>query len=185
MSVLSTIIGVIVCGLIVPAIGKMYYQIYQDIKKYNLNATKYKVSFKKYTNVFEVPLIKMKINGKLQYFIIDSGAENNVLTNATFKSLNPQSYTKLDIEDSIVTASGTTDKVPFIEMDLSYKKEVYNDVVFVVSDLTEAINYIKNKTNITIAGLLGSHFFHKYRWAIDFDERCVWINNTNAKHEKI
>ena len=48
-----------------------------------------------------------------------------------------------------------------------------------------AVDFIKEKSNITIVGILGSAFFDKYRWAIDFDERCIWINplETTQKDE--
>lgn len=46
MSVLSTVIGIVVGGLVLASVGKIYLGIYQTIKQQNLAANKYKVSLK-------------------------------------------------------------------------------------------------------------------------------------------
>ena len=61
MSVLSTVIGIIVGGMVLASVGKIYLGIYQTIKQQNLAANKYKVSFKKHFKKVKVTLIKMKV----------------------------------------------------------------------------------------------------------------------------
>lgn len=183
MSVINTIIGIVVGGFVVASVGKIYYEIYKAIKKHNLYDTKYEVSFKKHFKKVKVPLIKMKIAGELRYFVVDSGADNSVLSKTFYDSVDPKNFTDVNYSMKIITPNGETEERPFVEADLSFKKDVFEDIPFLVSDLTSVENHIKSISNIVIAGILGSSFFNKYKWAIDFDERCIWVNPLEAVQE--
>lgn len=180
MSVLSTVIGIIVGGLVVASVGKIYLSIYKTIKQQNFEANKYKVSFKKHFKKVKVPLIKMKIAGELRYFLVDSGATNNVIEKNFYNSVDPKYFNDLKFSDQIISTNGVTEKRPIVGANLSFKKDVFEDVTFIVADIAPAVEFIKNASNIVIAGILGSTFFEKYRWAVDFDERCIWINSLEA-----
>lgn len=43
----------------------------------------------------KVPLIKMKIAGQLKYFVVDSGADNSVLSKSFYDSVNKQFFVDL------------------------------------------------------------------------------------------
>lgn len=183
MSVVGTIIGMIVGGLVGASVVQMFYGIYKSIHRNNEFESKYKVSFKKHYKKVKVPLIKMKLGNDLRYFIVDSGAANCIMTQAAFETLQPDQYTDMKLSESIITANGDVHKVPIIETTLSFKKEKYEDLAFQVTPLTDVEKWIKEVSNITIAGILGSSFFTKYRWAIDFDERCIWVNQKEHSKE--
>lgn len=180
MSVLSTVIGIVVGGLVLASVGKIYLGIYQTIKQQNLAANKYKVSFKKHFKKVKVPLIKMKIAGELRYFLVDSGATNNVIAKDFYNSVDPKYFNDLKCSDHIISTNGTTERRPYVGSSLSFKRDVFEDIPFLVSDMTPAVEFIRQKSNIIIVGILGATFFEKYRWAIDFDERCIWINSFEA-----
>lgn len=185
MSVLSTIIGIIVGGMVLASVGKVYLGIYQTIKQQNLAANKYKVSFKKHFKKIKVPLIKMKVGEELHYFLVDSGATDNVISKSFFDTIDHKCFNDLHYAKPIVSANGTTKECPYMETTLSFKRDYFEDIPFLITDIKDAVDFIKEKSNITIVGILGSTFFDKYRWAIDFDERCIWINplETTQKDE--
>lgn len=176
MEIIGAICGIVLGLLVGAAVGKMIFKIYQDIRKHNESQEKFKVSFKKHFKKVNVPLIKMKINGQLRYFLVDTGSEMNVLSNEMFETLPKESYSKVVGQSVEITGfTGKTDEKPVILTNLSFKNDKYEDISFIVSDLSYVFNYIKDNSKIEIAGILGSYFFNKYRWSIDFDERCIWI----------
>lgn len=185
MNIVISIISLLVGLLLFGGICKIVVKIINDIKRCNQLDTKYKVSFNKHFNKVKVPLIKMKIAGQLKYFVVDSGADNSVLSKSFYDSTSKQFFTDLHYSQRILTPTGESTEQPFVETSLSYKKDIFEDIPFIVADLSTVENYVYDTAKISIAGILGSAFFNKYKWAIDFDERCVWVasQNKNIKNE--
>lgn len=176
MGIINAICIILFCVLVVGAILKGALMIYKDIRRHNMAQEKFKVSFKKHFGKVNVPLIKMKINGQLRYFLVDTGSEMSILSSEVFETLPKESYSKVIGQSVSVTGfTGKTDEKPVILTNLSFKNDKYEDVSFIISDISYVFNYIKDNSKIEIAGILGSYFFNKYRWSIDFDERCIWI----------
>lgn len=176
MEIINAICIILFCVLLVGAILKGALMIYKDMRRHNIAQEKFKVSFKKHFSKINVPLIKMKINGKLRYFLVDTGSEMNILGSEIFKTLPKESYSKVMGQSVSVTGfTGKTEEKPVILTNLSFKNDKYEDISFIISDITCIFNYIKDNSKIEIAGILGSCFFNKYRWSIDFNERCIWI----------
>lgn len=185
MNIVSLISGVVIGVLLLGFLSKVFVKIASAIKKHDQLDTKYKVSFDKHFNKVKVPLIKMKIAGQLKYFVVDSGADNSVLSKSFYDSVNKQFFVDLHYSQKILTPTGESTEQPFVETALSYKKDIFEDIPFIVADLSTVENYVYDTAKISIAGILGSAFFNKYKWAIDFDERCVWVvpQNKNIKNE--
>ena len=71
--------------LLILAFGLAFLII--DIKKRIDNQDKYKVCFKKGFKKCGLPLIKLKINGKLEWFLLDTGANDNYLKESYFNTI--------------------------------------------------------------------------------------------------
>lgn len=183
MEFVSIILACIVGVLVIIASFTILYRIVKSIKTQVDFKNKYKSSFTKYFHKLKVPIIKLKIGGDLRYFLIDSGAESNVLDKAIFEKLPKNSFTKLSEASDITSIAGNAVETFKISTNLSYKKEVYDNVEFNIVDLANVIEVVKSKSNINIVGILGSSFFSTYKWLIDFDERCIWISQNKTNNE--
>lgn len=179
------IIGYVFVGIVAVLVGyaaaTIYYSIIKSIKSQVDFDNKYKSSFSKYFHNLKVPVIKLKIGGELRYFLVDSGAETNILDKNILEKLPKKCYTKL-ADTSDITSVIPIDPVETskISAELTYKNEVYSDVEFDIVDLTNVINLVKSKSKIQVVGILGSEFFSKYKWLIDFNNRCLWISQSKA-----
>lgn len=58
----------------------------------------------------------------------------------------------------ILTPTGESTEQPFVETALSYKKDIFEDIPFIVADLSTVENYVYDTAKISIAGILGSAF---------------------------
>lgn len=184
MNLLCTTLIILVAGLVVISVAKIFINIHRNIKGQESFDKRYKVSFDKHFKKVKVPLIKMKIGGNLKYFIVDSGAEANILATDFFESLDPKYITQSDIEAQLISAEGSSTKALVVHIDLSFKKEKYPSIPFLVTKLVDATEWIQESTKICIAGILGSEFFAQYKWLIDFDERCIWVSQLDKEENE-
>lgn len=162
--------GYIGVGIVLLILGFGLAFLFNDIRNRINNSNKYRVCFKKGFKKCGLPLIKLKINGKLEWFLLDTGANSNVLKESYFNSLEEkpeilgeQKHNNTDNEiQSLV-----------IELDLSYNKVKFG---------LEKFNIIKLGTfentwnGYNIVGIIGSPFFERNKWAFDFENLVVWIN---------
>ena len=134
------------------------------------NSNKYKVCFKDGFKKCGLPLIKLKINGKLEWFLLDTGANANYLKESYFDKieLKPEMIGKTESNDSnnkLQTAD--------YNFDLSYNKARFQSEKFSVTTLN---TFNEPFQGYNIIGIIGSPFFSKHRFAFDFENLIVWIN---------
>ena len=53
-------------------------------------------------------------------------------------------------------------------------KRDYNEC-FLISDMDEVFSNIKTETGVLIHGILGSNFFAKYKYIIDYDSLALYV----------
>ena len=71
--------GYIGVGIILLILGFAMSFLIEDVRRKLRNSNKYRVCFKKGFKKCGLPLIKLKINGKLEWFLLDTGANDNYL----------------------------------------------------------------------------------------------------------
>lgn len=174
-----TTIGLIIWSVFVLGIiGVGFWQMISHIKrcidrdyKYCINI--HKEGFEK----LKAPLIKMKIKGKYKYFLVDSGAAKNLISKKAFQSISKEGD-EVKIVDNvhILGVSGKEDKaVPVIEETISVGRDKFVQNFMVSEEWETTREYIHDTCGIEIIGLLGSEFFQKARWLIDFDNLVIWV----------
>jgi len=148
----------------------MTYVIFDLNKKIN-NSNRYKISFKKEFHSIGVPLIKLKFNGKLEWFLVDTGSNVNYLRKNIYEELEVKPEI---IGNDIIKNSTCTTESNVIKINLSFNKTKFNDEKFHIMSIAPFDNGLfKGKYNII--GLIGNEFFEKYKLTIDFDKLIIWI----------
>lgn len=109
-----------------------------------------------------IPLIQLKLKGKLHYFLLDSGASNSVLDEKANIITNEP---VLDY-DELIAGFGDIRKVNIYELPL-FIDDVMVFQKFVVAPL-EIAEYIEESTGIRISGVIGIDFMYSYKAVIDF-----------------
>ena len=162
--------GYIGVGIVLLILGFGLAFIVTHFRAQYKNLNKYRVCFKKGFKKCGLPLIKLKINGKLEWFLLDTGANANYLKESYFDTieLQPAMIGKTESNDSnnkLQTAD--------YNFDLSYNKAVFQQEKFSVTTLN---TFNEPFQGYDIVGIIGSPFFSKYCFQFDFDELVVWIN---------
>lgn len=175
-----TTIGLIIWSVFVfGIISAGFYGMIKQIKgcldrefKYCINI--HKEGFDK----LKAPLIKMKIKNKYKYFLVDSGATHNILSKEAFKSISKKDD-EVKIVDNIailgVNGGDTNKAVPVIEETISVGRDKFVENFLVSEDWETTRKYISDNCGVEVIGLLGSEFFQKARWLIDFDNLVIWV----------
>lgn len=161
------ILMAIVVGL-AAAVVACVINIVEDIRRKNNSG----ISFKESMDLTELPVVTFYNHGKKLNFLIDTGsnissvARSALATGVDYKIVNK----KIDA----FGVEGVKVNNPICEMKVTYKNLEF-DEEFCVADLDEAFDIVKKESGVQIHGILGSKFFEKYKYVLDFKELKAYI----------
>ena len=141
--------------------------IIEDINKKN----KSKISFKEAMDLVELPIITFYNENKKLNFLLDTGSNVSYINNSILPSIN---HKILDKQNSTFGIEGNKVMNQFCSMDISYREQAFNEE-FSISNLDDAFNIIKQEDGVQLHGILGSRFFEKYRYVLDFKDLIAYI----------
>lgn len=130
-----------------------------------------KVSFKESMDLVGYPIITFYIGEKKLNFILDTGSNSSFINQSSLtEDLNYKALNK----GTVVTGFKSDAKVkPYISFEFYYKTCKFEDE-FCVVNLSQSFDTIKKESGVVVHGLLGSKFFQKYKYILDFDELIAY-----------
>lgn len=129
-------------------------------------------SFKELYDKAKMPIVPLIIFGKTYHFIIDTGADLNLIRTSFANNL-PEGFL-YEIEGSSVTGAGG-DVSTSQGADLEVEFEGYDFNVNVeVMPIDNALDLVGSKAGIEIIGILGNPFLHDNKWMLDFSKKLIW-----------
>lgn len=138
------------------------YEYYLGIKRLGKMDKHFKCS--------KLPTIKITINGTRYPFILDSGANTNVVDKSIVEALGlDKEAVKYNLEGTSGTVQGTQYKT---SMEFSYNNQVFQEE-FNTLDMKNIRDQLSS-IGIEAYGMLGAAFFEKHRWSLDFNKMVVW-----------
>jgi len=157
--------------ILMALLGSLYVftDMFSRIKKQN----KYRICFKESYKRTDLPVVSLKINGKYEWFLVDSGASCNLIKQSYFDTIKDKPKL-IENKSGIYTGSDQI-KSEYCSFDLSYKTTKFKGEIFNIAQLN-VFDINKSKYGMDIVGIVGSPFFNKYKWAIDFERMVIWIN---------
>lgn len=130
-----------------------------------------RISFRESMDLVELPIVTFMNNGRKLNFLLDTGASYSSINEAALEGL---SYVDTGETGFGIGIEGTVkEDRGYIRMDVGYRSQSYEDD-FQVVDLSQAFGMIKQECGINLHGILGSTFFQKYRYVLNFDELVVY-----------
>lgn len=158
LKIVIYVVAVIVLALII--------NVAEDIKEVN----KKRMSFKEALDLAEVPIVTFLNNDIKLNFLLDTGSSWSIINESMLPVLVTE---KLDTVMNIVAADGNKVPSEFCKMKVNYKNQEFeND--FAIKDLDEAFDVVKQESGVQIHGILGSDFFQKYKYVLDFKELIAY-----------
>lgn len=162
--------GYIGVGIILLILGFGLAYLFNDVRNRINNSNKYRICFKKGFKKCGLPLIKLKINGKLEWFLLDTGANANYLKESYFNGI--------EVKPKMISLTESRDsnnklKTSDYAFSLSYNKANLGEEKFSVTTLN---TFNEPFHGYNIVGIIGSPFFERNKWSFDFENLVVWIN---------
>lgn len=122
-------------------------------------------------------LVPMKLNGKVVYFLADTGASLSMLDSTQAEDLNFGLRSK--IGGTIVGSGGESAEVWHIKnVEVEFEgKKLYQ---FLAQDLSGVVDSIKKETDYKIAGIIGLPDMKALGWIIDTTNGRIYYDYSKA-----
>ena len=144
--------------------------IINKIEDYNKQKKRVDMSFREGLLLTDLPIITFYNGGDKVNFLLDTGASESIIDSTVIKKLH---YDSLDKKGTVFGMEGNVQETEYIKLSFDYKGHFYNDE-FQVVDMTASFSRVKAETGVTLSGILGSKFFTKYKYVLDFDELIAY-----------
>ena len=157
------IIGVVILVLAVAFIANTI----DDIRKRNNS----KISFKEAMDLVELPVVTFYNGDKKLNFLLDTGSNVCYINSCIIPLLV---HEKTDKEMDTIGIEGNKVSNQFCKMSVTYKNRVFEEE-FSIADLDGAFSVVKQESGVQIHGILGSKFFERYKYVLDFEKLIAYI----------
>lgn len=145
--------------------------IINGVENYCKQSKRVNMSFKEAMDLVELPVVTF-LNGKKKLnFLLDTGSNISQINSSVLPLLD---YKKIDGKDmDVMGIEGNKVNTKFCEMIITYKGQDFINE-FCIHNLDEAFAIIKEESGVQIHGILGSLFFQKYKYILDFNSLIVY-----------
>lgn len=157
------IVGVVILVLVVAFIVNTI----DDIRKRNNS----KISFKEAMDLVELPVVTFYNSNTKLNFLLDTGSNVSYINSSIIPLLVHEKIAK---EMDTIGIEGNKVSNQFCKMSITYKNQIFEEE-FSIADLDEAFGVVKQESGVQIHGILGSKFFEKYKYILDFKELTAYI----------
>ena len=161
--ILLGIVGVVILVLVIVFI----INTIDDIRKRNNS----KISFKEAMDLVELPVVTFYNGDTKLNFLLDTGSNVSYINSSIIPLLV---HEKTDKEMNTIGIEGNKVSNQFCKMSVTYKNQVFEEE-FSIADLDEAFGIVKQESGVQIHGILGSKFFERYKYVLDFKELTAYI----------
>ena len=163
MILILGIVGVVILVLVIVFI----INTIDDIRKRNNS----KISFKEAMDLVELPVVTFYNGDTKLNFLLDTGSNVSYINSSIIPLLV---HEKTDKEMNTIGIEGNKVSNQFCKMSVTYKNQVFEEE-FSIADLDEAFGVVKQESGVQIHGILGSKFFERYKYVIDFKELMAYM----------
>lgn len=160
--ILEIVLIILLVVLLVIAVNTV-----EDVMKKNDS----KISFKESMDLTELPVVTFYNKDTKLNFLLDTGSNNSHINGSVLSTLE---YENIDRKTETIGFNGNKSDTNFCKMTISYKNQKFEEE-FSITDLEEAFSIVKKESGVQIHGILGSKFFEKYKYVLDFNELIAYI----------
>jgi len=128
------------------------------------------LSFQQGFDLTELPIITFKQGDTKLNFILDTGATNNVIDSNALPNIK---YTPMNEVSTLFGLEGNVKPVQMCRLALSHKDFSF-EYEYLINDLSAPFLQIKKESGVILHGILGSKFFHKFQYVLDFSELIAY-----------
>lgn len=151
-----------------------FYSIFKKVGRnspYKYSVNIHKGGFKK----TKFPMIKLRIRGKYRYFLVDTGANVNLMDLESYGEIVGDGQVK-QVDNGAVAGLGSEESVhaAIVEEDIVIAREKFTEEFLINDQWKFSREQIVKGSGINVVGILGSGFFERAKWMIDFENLIIW-----------
>lgn len=135
------------------------------------NRNNSKISFKESMDLTELPVATFNCNRKKLNFLLDTGSNLSYINSSVLPLLD---HEIIDGESSVIGFEGNEVSTGSCRITVTYKRKRFEEE-FNIADLDTAFKVIKQESGVQLHGILGSRFFEKYKYIIDFKNLIAYM----------
>lgn len=143
-----------------------------NICESKLDKERSKFSFKEAMDLIDLPIITFQAGNNKLSFLLDTGADESHITSEAAPLLNTVPF-DANISDNITVAKNVSVSKGY-NTTLTYKGHNYDVTLYESKEMSGAFAQLKSMYGIQIHGILGTSFFQKYRYVLDFAELTAY-----------
>lgn len=129
------------------------------------------IPFKESMELVRLPIVTFKNGNTKLHFLLDTGSDDSFITSSILKKVKIKG--EINKVTSIATGGGNINSKGIVIIDIQYKDKVFENT-FIVSDMDEAFQSAVGNRGVHLHGILGSVFFERYKYMIDFKEMTAY-----------
>jgi hypothetical protein len=167
--------GIIIYSLVIMALLLSCW----GYNKAKQNKTEAVIPFKESIDLVGCPIVTFINNGQKLHFLLDTGSDDSYITSSIVDELEVKE--RSDVESPVIAGGGNMTSKGTVVMDIIYKHMTFENM-FKINDLDDTFNEAFGDRGITVHGILGSFFFNKYNYILDFKE--LQATSKNGKDNK-
>ena len=129
------------------------------------------ISFREAMDLAELPVITFYNGDKKINFLLDTGSNISYLNESIVSSLVTESTGEAS---NIIGIEGNKVNCKICKMIIRRKNQEFEEE-FSIADLDKAFSIVKKESGVQIHGILGSRFFGKYKYVLDFKDYIAYV----------
>lgn len=129
------------------------------------------ISFREAMDLAELPVITFYNGDRKINFLLDTGSNISYLNERIVSSLVTESTGE---ESNIIGIEGNKVNCKICKMIIRRKNQEFEEE-FSIADLDKAFSIVKKESGVQIHGILGSRFFEKYKYVLDFKDYVAYV----------
>lgn len=157
---------IIICAIILIITAAIITGILAGIKKKNSE-----ISFREAMDLVELPVITFYNGDRKINFLLDTGSNISYLNKSIVSSLVVESTGE---ESNIIGIEGNEVNCKICKMIIRRKNQEFEEE-FSIADLDKAFRIVREESGVQIHGILGSRFFEKYKYVLDFKDYIAYV----------
>lgn len=128
------------------------------------------MSFKAGFDLTDMPVITLYQGDKKFNFLLDTGSTDSIIDSNILKEID---YKVKNTVSNLFGMEGQTKQVKSCEITLYFGNKGYT-YDYLINDMSQAFGQIKDSTGVNLHGIIGSKFFNKFRYVLDFAELIAY-----------
>lgn len=128
------------------------------------------MSFRESLNLTGFPIISFENNERWVNLLLDTGSNHSIINTNTLRDLV---YTNLNGKSHVFGLNGEDQEGGYIVLPLQFKKKTY-EMDCLSINMEPTFRKMKEQFGVTVHGILGTDFFEKYKYVLDFNEMVAY-----------